>query len=308
MGKMWKIALNIAIFLVVAGFIWYMVRSVNKEEVSYVENREETPFTSPCTEIASFQLPQEVNRFDLYGNRLFITAGDSVYVYDTQGKPSASFSVKQSVRDITVEEDKIYLLYPTFIEVYNHDGKLLREWEACSELSDYCSFTLAGECLFVTDAENKNICKYTKDGNFVQFIKSPHNFIIPSYAFDIESRNDTIYCVNSGRHLIEVYTPDGDFIAAFGGTGGEAGFFAGCCNPVYLSFAPEGELITSEKGNPRISTFERNGTFKEVLLNSRLLGGGTNAYEVRTDGEHFFVAGKNKMSIYRYEKRIVNDI
>ncbi|MDR2914375.1 MAG: hypothetical protein LBV74_06050, partial [Tannerella sp.] len=111
----------------------------------------------------------------------------------------------------------------------------------------------------------------------------------------------TIYCVNSGRHLIETYTPDGDFIAAFGGPGAESGFFAGCCNPAYISFTSEGDLLTSEKGNPRVSTFERNGNFKEVLLNSRLLGGGNKAYEVGTDGERLFVAGKNKIMIYKFQ-------
>jgi len=297
MGKGLKITLNIAIFLVVAGFVWYMIRSVNKEEITYGENRQEVPFTGSYTEISSFDLPQEVNRFELHDGKLFISSGESVYTYDTKGNQLASFSVKQHVRDITVEEDKIYLLYPTFIEVYAMNGELIHEWEACSELSDYCSFALAGDFLFVTDAENKNICKYTKEGNFVKFIKSPREFIIPSYSFDIESRNDTIYCVNSGRHLIETYTLDGDFIAAFGGPGGEAGFFAGCCNPVYISFTPEGELITSEKGNPRVSSFERNGNFKEVLLNSRLLGGGSKAYETRTDGEQLFVAGKNKVTV-----------
>jgi len=303
MEKTFKIALNIVIFLIMVGFIWYIIRSVNKEDITYVENRQETPFISSYTQTSSFNLPQEINRFELHNGKLFISTGETVYIYDTKGNRLGSFPVKQGVRDITVENEKIYLLHPTFIEVYSINGELTHGWEACSELSDYCSFTLAGDFLFVTDAENKNICKYTKEGNFVKFIKSPRDFIIPSYSFDIESRNDTVYCVNSGRHLIETYTLNGDFIAAFGGSGGEAGFFAGCCNPVYISFTPEGELITSEKGNPRVSIFERNGNFKEVLLNNRLLGGGSKAYETRTDGEQLFVAGKNKVTVYSHDKK-----
>ena len=298
MVKNLKILLNIAIFLVVTGFIWYVARSVNKEEITYVENRPETPFTSPYKAVSSFELPQEINRFELHNGMLFIVSGESVYIYDTAGSKLSSFPVKRDVRDISIEEGKIYILYPTFIEVYTFEGELSHEWEACSELSDYCSLALAGDFVFVTDAENKNICKYTKEGNFAKFIKSPRNFIIPTYSFDIESMNDTIYCVNSGRHLVETYSLDGEFIAAFGGPGGEAGFFAGCCNPAYISFTPNGELITSEKGNPRISIYGRNGVFKEMILNSRLLGGGNKAYETRTDGNLLFVAGKNKISIF----------
>lgn len=302
MGKGVKILINIVIFAVIIGFVWYMARSIKKEEkATYTGTKQDVPLNTPYRQLSSFELPQEINRFDLYDGKLFIAAGQSVYIYDTKGTQTASFPVKQKVRDITADHETIYLLYPTFIEVYGMDGRLLREWEACSELSDYCSFTLAGEHLFVTDAANKNICKYTKDGNFVKFIKSPHNFIIPSYSFDIESHNDTIFCVNSGRHLIETYTPDGDFIASFGGPGAEAGFFAGCCNPVYISFTPDGKLLTSEKGNPRISSFERNGVFKEVLLTSRLMGGGSNAYEIKAYEDQLYVAGKNNITVYGYE-------
>jgi len=293
-----KILLNIAIFLVVIGFVWYMVRIINKQEITYTETATEEPFISPYKEVSSFALSQEINRFELHEGKLYISAGENIYVYDLEGKQLSSFQVKPDVRDITVGEENIYVLYPSFIEVYSVDGELTHQWEACSELSDYCSFALAGDFVFVTDAENKNICQYTKEGNFIRFIHSPHNFIIPSYSFDIESKNDTIYCANSGRHLIETYTLDGKFIAAFGGSGSEPGTFVGCCNPVYISFSTEGELITSEKGNPRISSFERNGKFKEVLLNSKMLGGGNRAYEIRIDGNQLFVAGKNKVSIF----------
>lgn len=299
MNKSLKTIINIAILLVVAGFIWYMVRSVNKDETTYAETRQELPFNSRYKKVSSFDLPQEINRFELHNGKLYVSAGQSVYISDTEGNQLASFTVKDGVRDITVGDNGIYILYPTFIEVYSADGTMVHEWEACSELSDYCSFALAGDYVFVTDAENKNICQYTTEGNFVRFIKSPRDFIIPSYSFDIESRNDTIYCVNSGRHLVESYTLDGKFIAAFGGPGGEAGFFAGCCNPAYITFTPDGEMITSEKGNPRVSSFERNGTFREVLLNSRLLGGGNKAYEVRTDGNQLFAAGKKTINIFQ---------
>ncbi len=299
MGKKSKILLNVAIFFVIIAFIWYMVKSVNKEETTYAETKQETPFISPYKKILSFDLPAEINRFELYNNNLYITAGQSLYIYDKGGNQIVAFEVKPDVRDITVEEKNIYILYPTYIEVYSPEGKLTHQWEACSELSDYCSFALAGDFVFVTDAANKNICKYTKEGNFVKFIQSPRDFIIPSYSFDIESRNDTIYCVNSGRHLIEKYTLEGNFVSAFGGPGGEAGFFAGCCNPAYISFTDKGEIITSEKGNPRVSSYETNGRFKEVLLNNRLLGGGNKAYEVRAAGNLLYVAGKKSITVFQ---------
>jgi len=301
MRKELKIALNLAIFLLVAGFIWYMVTSLNKEERTYADTGAANveSFVSSYTKISVFDLPSEVNRFELVDNKLYISAAQSVYIYDTEGRQQFSFPVKADARDITVGGDSIYVLYPTYIEVYSPEGTLIHEWEACSELSDYCSLAIAGEYVFVTDAANKNICQYTREGGFRRFIQSPRGFIIPSYNFDIESRNDTVYCVNSGRHLVETYTLDGEFISAFGGPGGEAGFFAGCCNPAYISFMPDGQLITSEKGNPRVCYYGTNGEFKEVLLNNRLLGGGNKAYEVRAANNSLFVAGKDRINVYQ---------
>jgi hypothetical protein len=275
-----------------------MARSLSKGKTASVENLQDTQLANPDKEAFSFELPQDINRFKLYGDKLFISSGDSVFIYDATGNRLSSFPVKQNVRDIALGEGEIYILYPARIEVYTKEGKSLREWEACSELSDYCSFTLTGNLVFVTDAENKNICKYTQDGNFVQFIKSPNGFIIPSYSFDIDSYNDTIYCVNSGRHLIETYSLCGEFIAAFGEQGGEEGSFAGCCNPVYISFTSEGELITSEKGNPRISVFERNGNFCAILFDVNMWDGGTFARQMQVSEKNIYIANGKTISVY----------
>ena len=301
MKKTPKIIFNLTMLLVIIGFVWYMAASVNKEKLpNSAHNREaEAPFDSPYQQVSSFELPEEINRFELRDNRLFISAGQSVYIYDTEGNQLTNFTVGEGVRDITVDGAEIYILYPARIAVFSLDGQPLRQWEAYSNRSDYCSFTLAGDALFVTDAENKYISKYDTEGYFERFIKSPAGFIIPSYSFDIDSWNDTIYCVNSGRHRIETYTIGGSFIAAFGSHGSEAGLFAGCCNPVYISFASCGTLITSEKGNPRISSFERNGKFKEMWLNSKMLGGGNKAYQVRAIDDKLLVAGNRKIMTFK---------
>lgn len=299
--KVRQTAVNLIIFLIIGGFIWYVVSAMNKDEVQYADRNPATeePFISPYEQVTAFRLPEEIGRFELADEKLYILAGTTVYIYDPEGKELSHFTIAPHARDITAEDGQIYLLYPTHIDVFSEEGIQIHTWEACSELSDYCSFTLTDEHVFVTDAENKNICKYTREGNFVRFIHSPRNFIIPSYAFAIENRNDTIYCVNSGRHQIEMYTPEGTYIGSFGGPGGQSGFFAGCCNPAYITFSPEGDLITSEKGNPRISSFERSGNFKEVYLTARMLGGGNKAYEVKATNDLLYIAGKDRILVFR---------
>jgi hypothetical protein len=301
MGKTIRLIINIIIFIVVIGFVAYIVNSVNKDEHTPVSTVVQEAFTSPVERIKTLEFPFEIKHFDLYANKIFLTDTQTVFVYQGNGEKLSSFPVQSGVRDIAVNGDAIFMLYPTSVDVYSSEGDSINHWEACSGLSDYCAMALTGNFVFVTDAQNKNICKYTKEGKFVKFIFSPHDFIIPGYSFDIFNHNDTIYCVNSGRHLIESYTLDGDFIASFGGAGTGSGFFAGCCNPAYISITGEGKIFTSEKGNPRVSSFQKNGQFEKVLLNNQLLGGGYHACEIGVGNDRLFVAVKDRIDIYGFK-------
>ena len=258
--------------------------------------------SSPYKLISSFSVPDKIECFELYNDKLIVATSNNIFTYNRMGALLNSFTIDSNLRDIAVENDLIYLLFPTKIEVYNEHGDRLRDWEACSEQSDYCSFTVASGSVFVTDAANKNICKYTNEGNFVKFIQSPNNFIIPSYTFGIIHINGTIYCSNSGRHQIESYTLDGDYIGSFGKAGGATGMFCGCCNPVHLAQTSTGEIITSEKGNPRISCYSSDGEFRSLLLDSKTLGGGNTAYDIKVHDDKLFVAGKNLISTFQYDK------
>ena len=265
-------------------------------------SRKET--ISPYKLVSSFSTPDKIEGFELYDDKLLVAASGNISIYDRRGTLLHYFAVDSNPRDIAVDNHLIYLLFPTRIEVYNEEGKRLRGWEACSGQSDYCSFVVASSAVFVTDAANKNICKYTTDGDFVTLIQSPNNFIIPSYTFGITHINGTIYCSNSGRHQIESYTFDGEYIGSFGKAGGATGMFCGCCNPVHLIHTPTGEIITSEKGNPRISCYSADGRFRGLLLDSKALGGGNTAYEIKVHGDQLFVAGKNRIDTFRYDKTL----
>ncbi|MBS2099156.1 NHL repeat-containing protein [Carboxylicivirga linearis] len=303
MEKTVKIIVNIIIFIVVIGFIAYMVSSVNKDEQTVSTIAVSKPFTSPLNKVQTLEFPFEIGHFELYNERIILADKQSIHIFNKSGERQNSFTIKSGLQDIAIMNNEIFVLYPTAINVYSMQGDSINHWEACSDNSAYCAMALTNDFVFVTDAQNKNICKYTRGGNFKTFIFSPHDFIIPSYTFDIFNYNDTIYAVNSGRHLIERYTTDGDFISSFGGSGTESGFFAGCCNPAYIDITDEGRIYTSEKGNPRISIFNNNGQFDEVLLDNKLLGGGNKAYELKVLDDHLFVANKNRLDIYAFKNK-----
>lgn len=257
-------------------------------------------FISPYKPVASFKVPGTVDAFEMVEEMFIVASSNNLYLFDTKGKIQHKFSIPPELRDIVAGNSRIYLLFPTRIGVYSREGEWICDWEACSGESDYCSMALSPEALFVTDAANKNICQYTLEGNFVRFIQSPDNFIIPSYSFGITYIDGVIYCSNSGRHRIEKYSSDGKYLGSFGKPGGAPGMFCGCCNPVHLTPTSTGEIITSEKGDPRICCYGTDGQFRALLLDSKSLGGGNNAYEVKVLRDKIFVASKNKITTFQY--------
>jgi hypothetical protein len=303
MNKFFKIGLNILIFALIAGFGYYVVHSMMTEEQTFLSGNEnrDTTFVSPYRVTNSFRTVSEIICFDIYENTVIAVLSDRISVFDLSGNHQRDFEIETDVRDITVEESAIYLLYPTRINVYSFDGQQTGGWEASGLNSDYCSITTTKNYVFVTDASNKEIVQYDKEGQLVRFIRSPNGFIIPSYSFDIININDTIYCSNSGRHQIESYTIYGELITSFGESGAQAGAFIGCCNPVYLEKSSNGHILTSEKGIPRISCYGRNGKFRTVLFDAHSLGGGTVAYQMRVSGEYIYIANRRTISAYRFD-------
>lgn len=295
---------------VTGGLLWKMVN--RPDDVFFgvdgkgtpVSRTSENSFKSPYRLVSSFKATDRIEAFELDGDRLIVAVPEGICVYDAAGKLIRRFSVASTVRDMAVDKGNLYLLFPARVEVYDLEGQRLREWEACSEESDYCSFTVSDGSVFVTDAGHKNICKYTTEGNFVKFIESPAGFIVPSYSFGITNIEGVIYCSNPGRHAVESYSPEGEYIASFGKAGGGEGLFSGCCNPVYLTATPTGEIITSEKGIPRISCYGKTGEFHSVLLDEKILGGGHAAYEVRVWKDKLVVAGKDRVATFQYDKKL----
>ena len=266
--------------------------------------KEDGDFVSPYRRIFGFLAPDDICAMEVDGGSIYIATPNNISIYGMSGELQTNFPTPSDLRDITIYEGNIYALYPTRIEIYDRLGEITNEWEACSENSDYCSLAVCPDGVFVTDAANKNICKYNLDGTLARFIQSPKGFIVPSYCFGITYMDGIVYCSNPGRHLVESYSTDGEFVAAFGKPGTEAGAFSGCCNPAVLTPSNNGELLTSEKGIPRISCYRTDGSFRSVLLDNKALGGGHNAYDVRVMKDKLIVAGGNKVSVFQYDKRL----
>lgn len=273
--------------------------------------KEDGKFVSPYRRISGFVVPAKVSAMDVSGGSIYIATSDSILVYGMSGELQTQYPVHEDVRDIALYADNVYVLFDTRVEVYDRQGEMLQHIDACSVNSNYCSLAVCGDGIFITDIANKNICKYNLDGTLAGFIQSPKGFVVPSFCFSITyvpatvpGGEGTICCVNPGRHLVETYSTDGEFLSSFGKAGAGKGAFSGCCNPAIITPANNGELLTSEKGIPRISCYSDKGRFRSVLLDSKALGGGNSAYDVKVMKDKLIVVGGDKVSVFMYDSRM----
>ncbi len=303
-------AIGAAIISVVGVGVWRMFNDPKK--LFYGSQRSKSPellkedgeFVSPYRRTFGFEVTDKILAMAVNNGSIYIATPTHIYIYGMSGEVMQDFATDNDLRDLAIFNDQIYALFANKVEVYDRLGQQVTAWEACSDNSDYCSFAVCAEGVFVTDVANKNICKYNLDGTLARFINSPSGTILPSPYFAITENDGMIYCANPGRHLIEQYTTDGEFVQSFGKAGAQAGAFSGCCNPARLSAANHGELLTSEKGIPRISCYAQDGTFRSILLDAKALGGGKEAYQARIMGDKLVVTGQQKVSIFQYNRNL----
>lgn len=306
-----SIALAVVAFATVGTYVWKMFTNPGKlfydtsrKRVGNGRDTENKDFASPYRLTGGFLAQDEISAFDIADEKIVVATQNNISIYSIAGNLINNYAIKSDVRDISYYDGLIYMLFSNRIEAIDLDGNTLKKWDACSETSDYSSLTVFDGGVFVTDASDKIVVKYNLDGTLARFIKSPEGFVVPSYSFGITNNRGMVYCSNPGRHKIEVYDADGNFISSFGKSGTEAGQFSGCCNPVQLATTNAGEILTSEKGIPRISCYATDGTFRSVLLNAKMLGGGHEAYDMRVSGDKLIVAGKNKIQIFQYNNQL----
>ena len=291
-NRLWKMFSN-------PGELFYDAKTAKRNKAM----EEMANYVSPFRRTFGFIVPDDITALEVLDRQIVVATPNNIHLYGLDGNLEENFAIRSDLRDMAVFAGKIYLLFASRVEVCDPQGNLLQEWNACSDDADYCSLTVFDEGVYVTDASAKNICQYHLDGSLARFIDSPKGFVVPSYSFGITHLNGSIFCSNPGRHQVEQYTAKGEFVASFGKSGIGPGEFSGCCNPVRITTTATGELLTSEKGIPRICCYVSDGTFRSILLDEKALGGGHAAYDMQMMDNKLIVTGANKVSVYEYDNR-----
>jgi len=170
---------------------------------------------------------------------------------------------------------RIYVGMRDHVEVFAPDGMRLAVWPAMGMLT---SLTTSEKEVFLADAKARIVRQCDVEGKPIAQIdgriagRSSPGFVVPSPYFDVAMSPDGLLrVVNPGAHRIDAYTLDGQLELSWGRASEQIDGFCGCCNPSHIAVLPDGRIVTSEKGIPRVKVYSATGEFEGVVAGPETL-------------------------------------
>jgi hypothetical protein len=178
------------------------------------------------------------------------------------------------------------------VEVHDENGQRLAVWDAFDPNSMFSSISVAfwdvSTDVFVADDNAQEVLRCDGDGNIVARIgrRDPNDSILlRSPHFDVAFGPDgLLWITNPGRLRVEAFTFDGEREVSWGEETMEISGFSGCCNPKDIAFLPDGGIVTSEKGLPRVKEYSREGKLLRVVAGPESFDQNVRYLDLAVDG------------------------
>lgn len=203
-----------------------------------------------------------------------LAAGDrKILVFDKGGAQLSEVKLTGSPQCLAVASDgTLYVAMLDHVEVHDPSGKPKATWDSLGKDAVLTGIAVADNDVFVADAGNRVVVRYDAAGKLLGRIgqkdkdKNIPGILVPSPYMDLAvGAEGLLWVTNPGRRLVEAYTFDGDRESSWGKSSSAIDGFCGCCNPTHLALFPDGRVVTSEKGLPRVKVLDADGALKCVV-------------------------------------------
>ncbi len=194
------------------------------------------------------------------------------------------------------------------LSVFNVDSGAVSFWGAQGRGSLLKPVGVAGEILgpvYVSDAVGKRIVKFDVNGKYLTAFGGEEELPGPA-GLAFNEKNQRLYAVDTKRHQILIYTPEGVLESAIGEPGDGEGQFN---FPTNIAIDRNGRLYVADTMNFRVQVLEADGTFIRAFGSigdrpgnfNRLKGVG-----VDSDGHIYGVdASYNNFQIFNQEGQLM---
>lgn len=179
------------------------------------------------------------------------------------------------------------------------------EGEGPGKLQAPIGVALAGDAVFVSDAEAHRIVVFDRQGQFSRAFghqgKEPGQLLRPMH---IAAQGDRLYVAEYGNDRIQVFDPDGESLATLGTSGsGPAQFDA----PGGVAVDDSGRVYVADFFNHRVQVLTADGTFSRQLGTTGKKGIRPGSFNYPTDvallaGGDLIVADAYNDRIQRFDR------
>ncbi len=262
--------ISVVFILICIGYIIFDIATGKSDKKVVVEEEtERTELETQWQIVKEFRV--EAGRLTsvalTYSDNL-ICAGESfIAAYSTNFSLEWEIPIEETIWALDVSGDTIFAATRENIYLFNLSGELLDEWGPYDDEAIITSITANRDYVAFADAGNLLVYVVNKNGALKSIVGHPGiQFIIPSAYFDVHlTKDDTLVIANTGKRNIEFRNIEGELIRVFGEEGDEFDEFCGCCNPAHFAFAPDGNIVTAEKGLNRIKLIKPDGVLIEPV-------------------------------------------
>ncbi len=213
-------------------------------------------------------------------DRLWVV-GDRALILFVAGRATRRVQLSSAPSCVSESPDgeRVYVGLGDTIEVFALDGGRIASWALRGESALMTSIAACGRFVFVADPVRRTVQRRDTEGRDLGRIGdapgATGHFVVPSAYLDLAvTRDGVLWVTNPGEHRVESYSLDGRALSAFGASGSAIGEFCGCCNPTHIAALPDGRLVTSEKGLPRVKVMRPSGGLESVVAAGERLAPG----------------------------------
>lgn len=201
-------------------------------------------------------------------NRVYVADARGVSVFAADGKLLRAFALERPARCLAITPNgSVVVGVSNHVDVYTATGGACVAWTSMGDQAILTSVAAHRDAVFVADCGNRVVWRFDADGRLLSQIGTGgKHFIIPSPSFDVALGPDaSVWIANSGLRKLEHYSDAGAFLGAWGVSSMDIGGFCGCCNPAHIAVMPDGRIVTSEKGLPRVKVYKPDGKLDAVV-------------------------------------------
>ncbi len=221
--------------------------------------------------------------------RLWV-AGDEALLLFVEGRPIRRLPLSRPAGCVCESRDaaRVYVGLGDRIEVRDAAGRRLSEWPARGTGSIVTSLAADADLVFVADAGQRTVERRDGGGRLLSTLgggaaSAGPDFVVPSPFLDLALSGDVLWVSNPGRHEVGRYSLEGERLGGFGVPGGAIDAFCGCCNPTHLAVLPDGRIVTSEKGLPRVKVWSPSGRLECVVVPPQRLARAVTGLDLAVD-------------------------